>query len=150
MKTPMAWKKQLATIVVVGVIALYQYFQNEQAGAPAQNEQRSGSSDISQIESWRSGQWVQLDATVTRLLADDNEGSRHQRFIINPGGNHTLLVAHNIDLAKRAPYVKATKLACADVSNRIIVVALFTGRIMTRRVDRVGGLNIMGKGFSKW
>ncbi len=111
MKTPMAWKKHLATIVVVGVIALYQYFQNEQAGAPAQNEQRSGSSDISQIESWRSGQWVQLDATVTRLLADDNEGSRHQRFIINPGGNHTLLVAHNIDLAKRAPLRKGDKVS---------------------------------------
>ncbi len=103
MKTPMAWKKQLATIVVVAVVALYQYFQNQQAGITPHNPSRNGSSDISQIENWRAGQWVQLDATVSRLLSDDNEGSRHQRFIIKLEGKQTLLVAHNIDLAKRVP-----------------------------------------------
>ena len=37
------------------------------------------------------------------MLSDDNEGSRHQRFIIDAGGRRTLLIAHNIDLAKRVP-----------------------------------------------
>lgn len=106
MKTPMTWKKQLATIVVVAVIAVYQYFQNNQTASLPQNEQHNGTSDIRQIEDWRSGQWVQLDATVSRLLSDDNEGSRHQRFIIKPGGKQTLLVAHNIDLARRIPIRK--------------------------------------------
>ena len=40
---------------------------------------------------------------MTRLIADDNEGSRHQRFILRLGGGQTLLIAHNIDLAKRVP-----------------------------------------------
>lgn len=44
---------------------------------------------------------VQLSGKVTRLLADDLKGSRHQRFIITLDNNHTLLVAHNIDLAPR-------------------------------------------------
>ena len=39
--------------------------------------------------------------TVMRLLADDEEGSRHQRFILRLESGQTLLVAHNIDLAPR-------------------------------------------------
>jgi hypothetical protein len=48
---------------------------------------------------------VMLDATgtVQRTLADDNEGSRHQRFILALPSGHTVLVAHNIDLAPRVP-----------------------------------------------
>ena len=36
-----------------------------------------------------------------RVLADDNNGSRHQRFILRLPTGQTLLVAHNIDLASR-------------------------------------------------
>ena len=39
----------------------------------------------------------------TRLLADDNEGSRHQRFIIHVTSDLTVLIVHNIDLAPRVP-----------------------------------------------
>ena len=38
---------------------------------------------------------------VTKLLADDNEGGRHQRFILELESGQTLLVAHNIDIAPR-------------------------------------------------
>ncbi len=38
---------------------------------------------------------------ATRILADDNDGSRHQRFILELSSGQTLLVAHNIDLAPR-------------------------------------------------
>src|SRR5690554_372386 len=38
---------------------------------------------------------------VTRILPDDNNGSRHQRFILEVGDGRTLLIAHNIDLAPR-------------------------------------------------
>lgn len=38
---------------------------------------------------------------VSRLLADDNDGSRHQRFILTLASGHTLLIVHNIDLAPR-------------------------------------------------
>jgi hypothetical protein len=39
--------------------------------------------------------------TVSRILSDDNQGSRHQRFIVSLASGHTVLIAHNIDLAQR-------------------------------------------------
>ena len=44
---------------------------------------------------------VQGGGTVMRLLSDDHEGSRHQRFIVRLESGQTLLVAHNIDVAPR-------------------------------------------------
>ena len=38
---------------------------------------------------------------VIRLLPDDNNGSRHQKFIIKLPSGQTLLIAHNIDLAPK-------------------------------------------------
>ncbi len=49
------------------------------------------------------GEWIEVTGFVKRLLSDDEEGSRHQRFIIDIGNRRTLLIAHNIDLAKRVP-----------------------------------------------
>jgi hypothetical protein len=39
--------------------------------------------------------------TVVKMLPDDNDGSRHQRFIVRLGSGRTLLMSHNIDLAQR-------------------------------------------------
>ena len=49
----------------------------------------------------RSNVQVQGTGTVDRILSDDNDGSRHQRFIIRTASGQTLLIAHNIDLAPR-------------------------------------------------
>lgn len=38
---------------------------------------------------------------VSRLLPDDNDGSRHQKFILQTSTGQTVLIAHNIDLAPR-------------------------------------------------
>ena len=103
MKTPLRWKKQLATIAILAVIAIYQYYQNEQIGSSTSDKRQTETGSITRYEEWRSGQWVELDATVNRLLSDDHEGSRHQRFIITLDNSRTLLIAHNIDLAKRIP-----------------------------------------------
>jgi hypothetical protein len=49
----------------------------------------------------RSGVEVVGRGVVTRVLADDTDGSRHQRFILRLDSGQTLLVAHNIDIAPR-------------------------------------------------
>lgn len=52
--------------------------------------------------------WVEARGVVLKLLPDDNEGSRHQRFLVQFKGGlmrrpFSVLVAHNIDLAERVP-----------------------------------------------
>lgn len=49
------------------------------------------------------GQWIEDSGFARRLLSDDNDGSRHQRIILQLKNRDTLLIAHNIDLAKRVP-----------------------------------------------
>ena len=44
---------------------------------------------------------VEGEGTVTRVLPDDLNGSRHQRFIVQLASGQTLLIAHNIDIAPR-------------------------------------------------
>ncbi len=36
-------------------------------------------------------------------MPDDQDGARHQRFIIDVGDRQTLLIAHNIEIAERVP-----------------------------------------------
>ena len=49
----------------------------------------------------RSDVAVEVGGKVSKLLPDDTQGSRHQRFILRLASGHTVLVAHNIDLAPR-------------------------------------------------
>lgn len=44
---------------------------------------------------------VRSIGTVIKILADDNKGSRHQKFIVKLASGQTVLIAHNIDLARR-------------------------------------------------
>ncbi|HQL50978.1 MAG TPA: DUF3465 domain-containing protein [Kiritimatiellia bacterium] len=55
----------------------------------------------------RSNIQVSGEGTVTKLLPDDNTGSRHQKFIVRLASGQTLLVAHNIDVAPRIGALRA-------------------------------------------
>lgn len=44
---------------------------------------------------------VRDQGEVVKILFDDTEGSKHQRFIVQTDSGVTVLIAHNIDLAKR-------------------------------------------------
>ena len=50
---------------------------------------------------------VEGEGTVIRLLSDDVNGSRHQRFIVELASGQTLLIAHNIDIAPRIDGLEA-------------------------------------------
>ncbi|MFK8028150.1 MAG: DUF3465 domain-containing protein [Gammaproteobacteria bacterium] len=63
----------------------------------------SSTSIESLYQSRQSGVMIEFEGLVVKLLSDDNEGSRHQRFIVKLDSNHTVLIAHNIDVAPRVP-----------------------------------------------
>ena len=49
---------------------------------------------------------VQGEGVVTKILRDDLEGSRHQRFLLRLSTGQSLLISHNIDLAPRISRLK--------------------------------------------
>jgi len=50
---------------------------------------------------------VEGEGTLARLLPDDLNGSRHQRFIVELASGQTLLLSHNIDISPRIDGLKA-------------------------------------------
>jgi hypothetical protein len=49
---------------------------------------------------------VQGVGKVSKILSDDNNGIRHQKFLLKLPSKLTLLVAHNIDLSKKIDNLK--------------------------------------------
>ena len=89
-------------LLIVAVLVIYQYYQagNEAVDAGLQ----TGGDAVEQaFAAQRSGLWLETRGRVIRILKDDNEGARHQKFILQLDGGHSVLVAHNIDLARRIP-----------------------------------------------
>ena len=91
-------KRILPLLLIIGLVygvQQYQSFTSEGADATS-FDQPAGDQ-----QNWRSGDQVRASGIVSRVLSDDNEGSRHQRFIVRLSSGRTLLIAHNIDLAPR-------------------------------------------------
>jgi uncharacterized protein DUF3465 len=44
---------------------------------------------------------VDGDGIVSRVLPDDNQGDRHQRFLVRLPSGESVLIVHNIDIAPR-------------------------------------------------
>jgi hypothetical protein len=44
---------------------------------------------------------VDGDGVVARVLPDDNQGDRHQRFLVRLPSGQSVLIVHNIDIAPR-------------------------------------------------
>lgn len=96
-------KKLILPAIVVAALALFQLVGRESATAPATAPlARSGDSALLRaIQSRADGVQVEGEGRVVRILADDHDGSRHQRIIVRVSTGQTLLIAHNIDLAPR-------------------------------------------------
>jgi hypothetical protein len=95
--------KKLLLIIAVAVSAYIGVAQN---GGLSPNEVVAASNGSDQVlasalKNHRSGIQIEGKGTVIKILPDDVDGSRHQRFIIRLGSGQTLLVAHNIDIAER-------------------------------------------------
>ena len=106
--------RRIASLAVLVLVAWLIYSADRPDGsvdipdtAVADNRQSAAAEAFA---SGTSGVMMTLEGTVTRLLPDDNDGSRHQRFIIRLADDHTVLVSHNIDLAPRAPVARDTSL----------------------------------------
>jgi hypothetical protein len=52
-------------------------------------------------ENRQSNLQVEGSGVVIKILPDDLQGSRHQKFILRLSSGQTLLIAHNIDIAPR-------------------------------------------------
>ena len=110
-------KLLLALPVLLALVASLVGFGREPSGAAAGGtagitEAPAGSSDSDAILAKAYGEraadlQVEGQGAVVRLMADDEDGSRHQRFIIRLDSGQTLLVAHNIDVAPRIPGLQA-------------------------------------------
>ena len=94
--------KKLVLIVVI-LLAAYVYNQQENTGSfPTTGEAVADAQQIkAAFDNQQSDVQVAGTGEVTRMLSDDNEGSRHQRFIVTLPTGQTVLVSHNIDLAPR-------------------------------------------------
>jgi len=93
---PKRGKKRWTTVSLLGVVLLLSWWVAERDGT------RVATDGIEELyASSRSGEVVESEGVVSKVLRDDLEGSRHQRFVVLLSSGHTVLISHNIDLAPR-------------------------------------------------
>jgi hypothetical protein len=94
----------LAVALALGLLASGPAVLSAPAAAPpVEAPARRELSAREAFEGRRSGVWLRARGEVSRILRDDLEGGRHQRFILRLPDGLTVLVSHNIDLAPRVP-----------------------------------------------
>ena len=98
-------KKILILIIFIG--AIYGIYQ-EINTFPTTSGTSTNSNDVLDLAYKNKENDLQVTGSgiVIKLLPDDNDGSRHQRFILRASGTQTVLIAHNIDLAPRINLLK--------------------------------------------
>lgn len=94
--------KKLLIVLLIG-FGIYGYLQNNPNIVSSFTEEgiNSNKAVSDAYQNRLSDIQVRGSGKVSRILSDDNKGSRHQRFILRLSSGQTLLVAHNIDLAPR-------------------------------------------------
>jgi cold shock CspA family protein len=101
-----------ALLILLCLASLYLWFtrvspnhslvsSNSAADETNLNTYQAPPSQAPQSQAPQSGAQMGGEGVVVRVLADDNDGSRHQRFILRLASGQTLLIAHNIDIANR-------------------------------------------------
>lgn len=85
---------------IIAIVAVAAYYSINDASIPAPT------APAAQFDERFDGAMIESSGLVARLLSDDTDGARHQRFVLLLDGGQTLLVAHNIDLAARIEGLK--------------------------------------------
>jgi hypothetical protein len=95
--------KKFLLVIVIGIAAYagYIHYHPRLSESPVAEAGQSDSILAKAFANHVSNLQVQSQGIVARVLPDDNDGSRHQRFIIRLSSSQTILIAHNIDLAPR-------------------------------------------------
>jgi len=101
-------KKSIIVIAIAIVAAIYGYMTNNpNLGESVQQQSTSVNQSLQDAYiNHRSDIQVKGSGIVIKRLADDNDGSRHQKFLLKMPSGQTLLVAHNIDLAAKITSLK--------------------------------------------
>jgi len=91
-------------ILAFGLSACNQPSAENKLASPLAEQASTSNRSIEQAFSAKQSN-LQVSGTgvVVKLLADDNKGARHQKFLVKINPQQTLLFAHNIDLAPRVP-----------------------------------------------
>lgn len=93
-------QKLLVPVILLLIFAATSYYHNTQTEQSFPPEH----SDLSMLfEQKRSDVQVTGSGIITKILPDDLKGARHQKFIVKVSSGHTILIAHNIDIAPRIP-----------------------------------------------
>ncbi|MGR8946530.1 MAG: DUF3465 domain-containing protein [Gammaproteobacteria bacterium] len=90
--------KPFATLIALAIVAAYYLFTGQ---LPVSQPDAAHNPVSRAYVNRQSNVLVEVEGMVGRILPDDNEGSRHQKFIVGLPDGHTILVSHNIDLAPR-------------------------------------------------
>lgn len=94
-------KQQRWIWILVLLLVGYRFLQPYLPSAPVPSGTEAV---VSAFQSKQSDIVVQFTAEVIKTLPDDLKGSRHQKLLLKlSDSNHTVLLAHNIDLAPRVP-----------------------------------------------
>jgi len=98
-------RNRVLPLVALLALAAYQYFLPEDGRVDGGDSAGVGAVEAA-FATQRSGVWLETEGEVARILSDDNEGARHQRFVLELDGGHSVMIAHNIDLAERVPLAR--------------------------------------------
>lgn len=98
--------KSILILILVLIVAKWLVFPPQTNTTPSSNPANNTQQVQAAYQNRQSNVQVSGTGTVSKILPDDNKGSRHQRFILRLAHGQTLLVAHNIDLAPKITNLK--------------------------------------------